>query len=89
MLLCGGLNVDQGLKRTNQNVSFRHLIGLQAIQSGFVWLAAIVATNELTCPLAQSAPYEPNELSLCFQAIFKRFPASATPPSGLGTPKLS
>jgi hypothetical protein len=56
MLLCGGLNVVQGLKRTNQNVSFRHLIGLQAIQSGFVWLAAIVATNELTCPLAQSAP---------------------------------
>jgi hypothetical protein len=33
-------------------------------------------------------PNEPNELNLCFQAIFKRFPASATPPSGQGTPKL-
>jgi hypothetical protein len=33
--------------------------------------------------------YEPTEVSLGFQAIFKRFPASATPPSRFGTLKLS
>jgi hypothetical protein len=32
---------------------------------------------------------EPTEVRLGFQAIFRRFPASATPPSSFGTPKLS
>ena len=33
-------------------------------------------------------PNEPTEVSLCFQAIFTRFPASATPPSSFRNTKV-